>query len=220
VTQIFCDESGGADQKHFLVTAIRMNGEAATRMVKTIRKALRINGELKGNHLTIDQIQKVFSILESYSSVLAVSVICAREDALGGWAFGEHKEHIIWGELIVESCVPLHQTGVRGVVPDGGRYKRTVIRSVEADVTQVLADRTGLPLIPVQCAESAGTPGIQLADIIGNTVYRSLGTFTDATECRKLLASARDAGRLQIRMLEMKERRPSWMIEAVETPCS
>jgi hypothetical protein len=27
-----------------------MDGEAATRMVKTIRKALRINGELKGNH--------------------------------------------------------------------------------------------------------------------------------------------------------------------------
>jgi hypothetical protein len=219
VTQIFCDESGGADQKHFLVTAVQIDGEAATRMVKTIRKALRINGELKGNHLTIDQIQKVFSILENNSSVLAVSVICAREDVLGGWAFGEHKEHIIWGELIIESCVPLHRAGVRGVVPDAGRYKRTVIRSVEADVTQVLADRTGLPLIPVHCAESASTPGIQIADIIGNTVYRSLGTFTDALECRKLLADAQDAGRLQIRMLEMKERRPSWMTGVVEVAC-
>jgi hypothetical protein len=219
VTQIFCDESGGADQKHFLVTAVRMDGEAATRMVKTVRKALRINGELKGNHLTIDQIQKVFSILENNSSILAVSVICAREDALGGWALGEHKEHIIWGELIAESCVPLHRTGVRGVVPDGGRYKRTVIRAVEADITQVLADRTGLPLIPVHCAESAGTPGIQIADIIGNTVYRSLGTFTDASECRKLLADAQDAGRLQIRMLEMMERRPNWMTEVVEVAC-
>jgi hypothetical protein len=213
--QIFCDESGGADQEHFLVTAVRTDGETAFRLVKKIKKILNIRNELKGNQLNIDQIRTVLSIMEKSPDTMAVSVICGRSEPVGGWALGAHAEYVIWGELIVESCLPLHEKGIRGVVPDGGRYKRTLIRSIESDTADALAHRTGLPLVPVSCADSAGTPGIQIADIISNAVYRSLGSFADAMECKQLIDQLQKAGQIQIRMLEMKDRQPEWLKAAI-----
>lgn len=210
--QIFCDESGGIDQGRFLVAAIRIDGAEAIRMVKTIRKLLRTDGsELKGNDLGIAQIETVFSVLARHPAAVAMSVICHREDPVGGWAAGALPEHRIWRELIVESCLPLHHRSVRGIVPDGGRYKKAVLRATEAEIAEAVARRGSLPRIPVGCASSVGTPGIQIADVVSNTVYRATGGYPDAEACRRILAVAAAHGQLRVAKLEMAEGRPAWL---------
>lgn len=210
--QIFCDESGGIDQGHFLVAAVRIDGGEANRMIKKIRKLTGFQGpELKGNALNVDQIRTVFSVIARHPETVAVSVICRREDPVGGWAAGTLEEHQIWGELIVESCLPLHQNGVMGIVPDGGRYKKAILRATETEIADAVARRAAQQRVPVGCANSTSTPGIQIADVISNTVHRSISGYADADECRRILAEAEAAEQISITMLAMAERRPAWL---------
>jgi hypothetical protein len=217
--QIFCDESGGIDQGHFLVAAVRIDGGEATRMLKTIRRLTGFNGpELKGNDLNVGQIKTVFSVISRHPDAVAVSVICRRDDPLGGWAAGNFQEHQIWRELVVESCLPLHQKGVQGIVPDGGRYKKAILRATEAEIAEAVARRAAQQRVPVSCANSTSTPGIQIADVISNAVHRSISGYADAEECRQILAEAEVVGQIRIAMLEMAERRPIWLDACYPVP--
>lgn len=210
--QIFCDESGGIEQGHFLVSAVRIDGGQALRMLKTIRKLTGISGsELKGNALDIRQIETVFSVIQRHPEAVAVSVVCRRDDPVGGWAAGTLEEHQIWRELIVECCLPLHRQGVQGIVPDGGRYKKAILRAIEAEIAASVSRRASLPRVPVGCANSVATPGIQIADVISNTVHRAISDYPDAEACRRLLAAAEAAGQFKISMVDMAECRPAWL---------
>lgn len=213
--QIFCDESGGKEKNSFIVSAVRGDGGEIARAVKKMKRAARINGEMHGWELEMWQIERIFGVLSHHPDTIAVSVACGRDHLVGGFAMGELDEPDLWGEMVTESCLPLYDARVRGIVPDRPRYKANVCDVIQGRIAADVARRTGLPAVPVSWADSQRSPGIQIADIISNTVWRSRQNVPEAARCRELLAEAQARGQVVVQLLELAERRPEWVEQAL-----
>ncbi len=209
--QICCDESGGKEKNSFIVSAVRGDAGEIVRAVKKMKRAARINGEMHGFQLEMWQIERIFGVLGNHPEALAVSVACGREDLVGGFAMGALEEPDLWGEMVTESCLPLYDARVRIIVPDRPRYKASVCEVIQARIAVDIARRTGLPPVPVSWADSQRSPGVQIADVISNTVWRSRQNVPEAPRCRQLLEEAQARGQVTVRLLELVERRPEWI---------
>ncbi|MBF0305444.1 MAG: hypothetical protein HQL41_07335 [Alphaproteobacteria bacterium] len=56
--------------------------------------------------------------------------------------------------------------------------------------------------------------GLQVADIISNTLFHSTIAAPTAQDAAALIRSAQDAGHLVVRAVELEGRRPAWLMPA------
>lgn len=218
--QIFCDESGGCapSETCFISVGVAIDPGAAKLVIKRFRKAMKLDGEVHGHALTAEQRAVFFAQLARHAESLAVAVVCERSDALGGWAMRTLEEHVLRGEMVAEGCAALAATGLfrasagrrMHVIQDGGRYKQARLREARNLVAQRL--RSHLPdlAVAVDYGDSTGMAGLQVADVIPNTVLRSLEDRRVADD--ELRARLTRAGRLRTRNVELSNRRPVWMV--------
>jgi hypothetical protein len=62
--------------------------------------------------------------------------------------------------------------------------------------------------VQVRFEDSARIPGLQVADVIANTVHHAFGASSDATRTRAVLAECLDASVLEV--VEISEQWPDW----------
>jgi hypothetical protein len=204
-TAIFSDESKNDDA--FLVAALRAEVDVADRMVRRIRKAAGITGpELHGLEMTDEQRRIAFDFLIR-SEAVAIAVVARSDDPVGAFLMRQRPEPPVWQAMLIEAVMPLVTPEVRAVVPDGGAYKRAALARVAADV-QAVFSRRGHP-VEVHMADSRVTPGVQLVDVVANTVLRA--TTRENPLCVELVAKLGATGRLSILPARAQHLVPDWV---------
>lgn len=224
--QIFCDESGGADPANelFLVAAVVLPPAGAKRLLKSFCKAVRWKGaEVKGHSLAPGQRRVFFDLLNREAELGSVVVSCGRRDPLGGWAMAALAESELYGHLLREACSGLAGAGAGPltITPDGGRYKRAELSAIAAGLAEaVQAGAEAQRKVRVGFGDSASLPGLQVADVVANTVFQALGGTAAAEVASALLEPLRSSGRLSLRLVELAGCRPAWLEAArnVEKP--
>jgi len=211
MTAIFCDESGGTApaESRFLTVAVRIDPDAAVRFVRKFRKAAGVTAnEVHGNALSLRQ-RRILVDMLARGPAVAVSVVCHRNVGMGGYLMAVHPEIQIWRTLLVECCSPLISGDVRTVVPDGGRYSKKLLAESETAIRDLLASSTGFRG-KVHCTQSTKSPGIQLADALGNIINRSLGDGDGAEPYRELVRQLKEAKCLTMRDVQASALLPEW----------
>jgi hypothetical protein len=209
---IFTDESGGSDRGVFLVSAIQISPLAADRLIKTFRKKTKIQNEIKGQKLHSDQRHLFFGLLEKETDAYAVSIACSRTTTLGGWAMSNMDEHVLWSALTVESCLGL-AGGIQqiNVTTDGGKYSNPVLDRCRANMVNAMKSHRPDARVNMTYSESHASAGVQVADVIANTVFQSYNDTLAGDLARELLKPLRTSCHLVIREPEIREHRPTWL---------
>jgi|GEM_PF-5449573 len=207
---IFSDESGGADatNRFFLVTAVRIEAGRAVRLMKKFRKALGTKDEIKGHKLTTAQRRLFLKMLGELAPDAIATVACDRHDIRGGWAMGTMEECQLWGQLTFEAVVGAadsHASPI-SVTVDGGRYPSTTIQTLSGILKHRLEDRL-LRTVHLRPGDSEKEAGLQVADILANSVFHSMGVSETACQVTEMLELAR----LEIRHVQLDGCTPAWI---------
>lgn len=213
---IFCDESGGGKEDIFLVAAISIDGGHARRIMKDIRKELSVEGEIKGHTLSPEERSFAFQTIFSKRSVSAVSV-CNRHHHPGGLLMNTCAENQLWSGLIIEatnSLIPA-QTPAIYVTPDAGRYKKSLMEQSESEIRGHLETLHASATIHVGFLESHTSPGVQVADIIANTVYQAHKLNNPCPHSQTLIRQETTRGVLQVLDAQVKHLLPAWAQQGV-----
>lgn len=213
-TAIYTDESGGAAEQEprFLVAALRIEDEVARRILKQFRRATGFNEpEIHGSKLWGAHRRVLVSMLAE-TRTATVSVVCERRDEIGGLLMSQQPEIRLWQAMTVEACAPLVTPDVHIIVPDGGRYPRPELNAAAGEMHTLLAPFgfTGR----LRMGESTGTPGVQLADVVANIVYRARRGEPEGAAHVATLQAARQ---LNIREVEAPHLLPEWALRVLET---
>jgi hypothetical protein len=122
----------------------------------------------------------------------------------------------LYAHLLAEACIAipgLDAIGHLTVTPDGGRYKKSHLGAVRDQVAQAVVARHPLARVHVEFGDSGAIPGLQVADVIANSVFQSLGQKGTAETARRLLAPLYAAGCLTIRAIRIEGILPAWLEE-------
>ncbi|MBC7906558.1 MAG: hypothetical protein H7Y60_07400 [Rhodospirillaceae bacterium] len=205
---IYSDESGGSDRacQEFVVSAVLIAPEAAARVVRQFRKRAqpRIIGEIKGHQLSPMQRALFFRLLCETGMTVAVAAVSRRSDAVGGWAMRHLPEHELWRELAVEAIGALPAGKAIGVTVDRGRYSKETLTRCCHEIAGRVETLGGAA---IRIGGSEVTAGLQVADVIANTVYHLNADGRDGPLARELIAVAG----IRVLTLSMAERAPGWL---------
>jgi hypothetical protein len=205
---IYCDESGGADSKssRFVVAAAMISATDAARIVRRLRRnKVAASDEIKGHQMTLKHRLQFFDIIANMA--VATSTVCDRKHRGGSYAMCTLSEHELWAELIYESVcrLPIHEP--IGVTVDSGRYTREVISSILHPMQRRLAERFGCR-VNIQAGESRSTHGIQIADVVANSVFHCLSSTGERKAA--MLAMLKKAG-IDVAHAELPGKIPDWL---------
>ena len=216
---IFCDESGGSDHANtaFLAAAVAIVPDDARQLIRSFHKATKIKGEIKGHRLTPAHRTIFFDLLAKRADVISIVVTCSRLDPSGGWAMGSLPEVELYSHLLAEACVALPDLAIAShltVTPDGGRYKKVQLDPVRQHITKAVTARHPHARVNFGFGDSATLPGLQVADVIANSAFQSLGTTATAATARSLLKPLISRGSLLIQGVRLDGVRPDWLEKA------
>ena len=211
---IFCDESGGmeADKHSFIVTAVSIAPHDATRLMKTFKKAIKAKDEPKGSLLSIPQRTIMFDLLAKEAEHSAVAVTCSKHTPFGKWVGGTFCERDVYAAMLAETCLkmPHDNPKIVNVVADSGRYSGKITPEVKEAVTSALAPHRAWQM-NIAFADSRQHPGIQIADIVGNTIYQLLQDGHNAILSSDLLHPLLNKGKLLVEETTINGKKPEWL---------
>ncbi len=210
---IFCDESGGFDgDKHsFVIGAVQITSGDASRLIKQFRKASGIRDEIKGGLLLARQRSIFFSMLGDTEGISA-AVACHKQSQLGGWASRCFAEHEVFAHMMIEVCQKLIVNAAPpfvNIVADGGRYSKGTLEKIRDTVCDALSFAGAR--ISVDFVSSAETHGVQVADVVSNTVYQATPKGILFTEHQDILSPMMAGNRLFVSNATLSLIRPSWI---------
>lgn len=212
--QIFCDESGGADGDHFLVAAVKVSESCAARIVKSFKKAVKSSSEIKGHRLSETDRRIFFEILNREGDPFGIVVHCGRSTAIGGWAMRGLKEIDLYAHLISEACNPIIKNASVPsiqIFPDAGRYKKAqsekIRKTLQHGFTEVSSNKAKFKVAFQSSHESAG---IQIADVVANTVFQYKSGSGSAGLCGEITTELMVAERLELHTVQLEDILPSW----------
>lgn len=221
--QIYSDESGGIDGDHFVVAALLCAPADAKDALKTVRKITRpADGEVKGTGLSPDHRERCLDVIFARRTT-AVVVVWNRVLPIGGWSRQNLSELEIRTAMQVEACQTLLRSGSLVGSPtitiDSGRY---VARHLNASLEEVRRKLVALcpasSKIQVEKRLSHDVHGLQLADVIANTVWRSLQPGESFSRDRLLVQEVAKQGQLLIQDLRLANKAPQWLIAQGDAP--
>jgi hypothetical protein len=179
---LYLDESGGLDPGHFevfVVAGVIIHPTDAKRVVRRFRKDKGSSqSELKGS-LMSDALQRylLHGVL-SHEHVSCAAAVVDTNMAHAMWGRNVRGEHQVYAALVAELLAALPVGGCN-VLADGGRYTGTLMKQLPSAIaacSQLLAQgANGLaaPLSVTRFADSEQYEGLQIADVLGNFVYRA-----------------------------------------------
>lgn len=211
---IYCDESGGIDKaKHsFVVAAVAIDPHDASRVMKAFKKKIGEKGEVKGSALPPGDRASFFNILLEESDGRCQVVCSTNNTPLGQWAAKSFSERNIYTMMLTQCCSGFESAGTRtiNILPDGGRYPRNTIPAMTATISAALAAVHKVS-VNISFSQSIQHAGIQVADIVSNSVYQALGAEVSDFSGSNILGGIHAAQRLTINPCDFSGLTPEWL---------
>ena len=125
------------------------------------------------------------------------------------------KEIVLYGHLISEACTPIIKSASVPSIqisPDGGRYKKSESEELRKILHRTFSGAFGSETkLKVAFQSSHDSAGIQIADVIANTVYQYQSGSGSAALCGEITSNLIALERLELRTLQLEVIRPAWM---------
>lgn len=196
-----------------------MEHDTAARAVKAFRKAAKLKGgEIKGSGLSPAHRALFVEVLVKEGCGAGAAVVCARGDVIADWALREwhRRERVLYRHLLAEAFAVVGiGADIRGVTADGGRYTRAERTLVAAELAADL-ERLAGRRVPFAYAESGGSPGVQIADVLCNTAGKLLTDGPQRSVAEKALAPLIERDLIAVRPARLPDLAPAWLREAAE----
>ena len=176
---LFLDESGGTNAGHeqlFLVAGVVLPAKQAQRTIAHFRKRKGWQLEVKGGKMdTALQSYFLRGALDDVAWAGAVVVDVQMSRTLPTKAHA--GEHALYASMVSELLCdpPVAALTLTQIVADGGRYKARIMRQLPTDIaTCHQIHRPGATPPRVQFSDSQQQPGLQIADVLANYLFRQL----------------------------------------------
>jgi hypothetical protein len=191
---LYCDESGGLSAGAMTFAAVAITKDDAEQVVARFRAIAGLRGELKGSRITPVERGLLFEILAQRSARAWIAV-ADQTTLLMAISQGASDKHL-YSRLLdtaVAAWLPTNGGAYTDVIIDAGRYDPIVLASVRSDV-QARLGNWGLASL----AESERCAGVQIADVIANSLFNMTISSTRARRIRTIIQPWLDTGRLQV----------------------
>lgn len=122
----------------------------------------------------------------------------------------------LYRHLLAEACFALPSLDAAGhltVTPDRPRYERAQAEGVRTVLAETVAVRYPAAKVAVGFGDSAELPGLQVADVVANSVFRSFVQSAATKAVARLLAPLAVGGVLRVRKVRLKGICPEWLTE-------
>lgn len=159
-----------------------------------------------------DQRKSFFDILADESENSSVIVTSANSTDLGRWAIKELGEKAIYQRMLSEACASFNVHGAKhvNIFPDSGRYSKQERSYIQKNLEQKLAGIYGVPVY-LAFQDSRSQDGIQIADIVANSVYRLCGDGVGEFENHHLFRNLADKSRFTVKATSYDGDKPQWL---------
>lgn len=165
---IYCDESGGLNAGAMTFAAVMLTPETAAAIHARFRAVTGLKGELKGSRISLTERAYLLELFDRAGGRAWVAV--AEGAKLAGGKDGTPPTDLELYAALLDSAVGhwLPETGgvCTDVVIDDGRYDPTILARVRDTIQAGLSGWGRASL-----ADSRRSDGVQLADVIANSLY-------------------------------------------------
>lgn len=164
---IYCDESGGIGTGAMVFAAVYASEESVEAVLARYRQITGLRGELKGSRIDLTERGLVIELVEKFG-LFAHACVAVREELTVTQRASATLDVDVYAQLLdcaIGSLLP--RTGGCGdIIVDDGRYDPLILERVRGTVASRLGNWGR-----AQLAASHLSAGIQIADVIANSVY-------------------------------------------------
>lgn len=167
--------------------AIALPPESAVALLDRYRDVTGLRGELKGSRIGLVERALFFEIFHRFQGRAWVSVV--RRDKLEG-AGGKLPEDVMVYQRLLETILDrwrqdMESTGeaAQDIIIDAGRYDAELLQSLQRDLQQHLGSWAHISV-----ADSRRSAGIQIADVVANSIYNLATASNRSARIRHILA--------------------------------
>ena len=180
---IYCDESGALSAGAMCFAAVAIEPQAAENLLDRFRQVTGLRGELKGSRIALIERAYFFELLDRFDGTAWVSVIRREKLAREAPLPDDIKVYARLLGTVLDQWRSAPSVGVQEIIIDDGRYDPRLQSLLRDDIQRDLGQWGKTHL-----ADSRRTAGIQIADVIANTIY-NLATQTQRSERMRRIVS-------------------------------
>lgn len=182
---IYVDESGSLPAGAMTMAGVSIEADAAEALLRRFRTLTGLRGELKGSRTGPVERALFFELLDRFGGRARV---CVARDAQPGQRPDDFDVYVALLSQLVGDWLP-DSGDCASFVIDAGRYHALVLESVRQDVARLLA-RCG----SARLVDSRRSPGVQIADVVANSLYNLAIDSARAGRIRAILEPFEAAG--------------------------
>ena len=181
---IYCDESGGLNAGAMTFSAVMLTPKVASEIHERFRSVTGLRGELKGSRISIVERAYLLELFDRAGGRAWVAV--AERDKLAQSPSGTLPSDLALYGALLNSAVGhwLPETGgvCTDVVIDDGRYDPKILAHVREEIQEGLGQWGRASL-----ADSRRSDGVQIADVIANSLFNITVGSPRAHRIRRIL---------------------------------
>lgn len=196
---IYCDESGGMGAGVVLMAAVFIEEEAAHALLARYRTITNLHGELKGSRIGLIERGLFLELFEKWDAVAEVCIL--EQERIGPVARASRRldldayVHVL--DCAVGALLP-RTGGCTDVIIDDGRYDPMILEQLRGQMAERLGNWGAVHL-----AHSHKCTGVQIADVIANSLYNLSIHSIRSPRIRALLQPLLDSGRIRLNPCSM-----------------
>lgn len=193
---LFCDESGSLSAGAMTFALVDATADMADAVVGRFRSVAGLRGELKGSRINLVERAYVLELLAAAGG-RAVVTVARRGDYPRKMGSPLPEDRRVYEQLLDDGVRAWMERGVRvdDVVIDAGRYDDGILSQVQRGVTRLIGGGQ------VRTMDSYRSAGVQLADVIANSVYNLAIDTPRTARLTEVVAPFRRSGMLDIRLI-------------------
>lgn len=192
--QIYCDESGGISSGAMTFAGVQITRENADALVARFKTITGIRGEMKGSRISLSERGLFFELLERFNGRAIISQ-ALRDPAQPQIKDRDLRTYAALLEDVVSSW-RAENSECTEVVIDDGRYDPTTLALLRGDIAAMLGTCGAARL-----DDSRRSSGIQIADVIANSIYNIAIASPRADRIGRIIAPFMQSARLRVRTL-------------------
>lgn len=193
---IYCDESGGLSAGAMTFAAVAIEDKQALALLQRFKDVTGLRGELKGSRIGLTERALFYEYLERFGGTACIAVVRREKVARGP----DLPQDINVYARLLESILghlgrelPQGQT----IIIDDGRYDAQHQQEVVADVQRHIGNWG-----TIKVADSRRSAGVQIADVLANTLYNLAISSSRATQIKTIVKPFITARRIRVTEIE------------------